>query len=250
MQIDSISTAAKEPRPQFLTRSIFDTVKANINHELTERQYLTLLVLSMLQSEDKTTGKFSNAFLRHTALLAQLRLSERLIEVSDLSNSDSASVLLFCEEATTVLHSAAWAGNMRAWQCDCDVADLVDGRLLAACLRDASIGRNEYSQSLLRVLASLGANGISDETEVVDSSEGKSTPFQSHIRISACRPQRHQESPAHLGRRRQLQFETRPCFPTPTEDANVSHRTNQESHAGRTAFIGFLCCPAFLQQHI
>jgi hypothetical protein len=100
-------------------------------------------------------------------LISGLSLQERLVSAAGLDEKVKESLEAFCEEASTILASEDWAENMEAWECGCDVADLVDGRLLSACLQDASIGANETYRTLAQACEALGA-GFSIG-EIVDS---------------------------------------------------------------------------------
>jgi hypothetical protein len=53
---------------------------------------------------------------------------------------------------------------MNEWNGSCDVADLVDGRLLSACLHNSSIGAIEAYHTLVQACGALGASFSSDET--------------------------------------------------------------------------------------
>jgi ATP-dependent RNA helicase DDX60 len=140
---------------------MFDTVKGSINIQLTEREYLSILILTALISGGRISKGFADAFLRQQALISQLHLSERLVEAPALDEEAGECIEEFCEEACAILSSGAWASNMSDFECSCDVADLIDGRLLAACLQDTSIGINKTYQSLLKAILSLGPKNFS-----------------------------------------------------------------------------------------
>jgi hypothetical protein len=132
--------------------------------------------LYALLAGSKATKDFADAFLRHTALVSQLHLSERLVKPATFDDAVTASLELFCDEATAILSSETWKDNMDALKCSCDVADLVDGRLLAACLKDKSLGRNESYQSLLKAMKTLGSGSIADENVAANGSQGMHGP--------------------------------------------------------------------------
>ncbi|KAJ4293474.1 hypothetical protein N0V90_008757 [Kalmusia sp. IMI 367209] len=156
--------AVSEPRQRYVERATWERITTKVKEPLSERQYLTVLVLSALLAGNRVTKDFVAAFLRHTALISLLSLQERLVSAADFDEKNSASLELFCEEACTILASEQWAENMEAWKCGCDVADLVDGRLLSACLQDSSIGTNEIYGTLAQACGALGAEASSDET--------------------------------------------------------------------------------------
>ena len=157
-----------------MDRSIFESIKTDAA-QLTEREYITVLILYALLAGNKATKDFSDAFLRHAALISQLHLSERLVKPAELDERATASLELFSDEATAILSSETWRDNMVALQCSCDVADLVDGRLLASCLKDKSIGRNETYQSLLQAMKSVGSGSIGNENAATNGTQGMFT---------------------------------------------------------------------------
>lgn len=126
--------------------------------KLSERQYITLLVLSALKHGEDVSSEFVDAFLRHTALISELQLSERFVEAEDLDEELKDMLQEFCEEASLVLSSEEWATNMSDWECKCDVSDLVDGRLLIASIKNPEIGRNETYGRLVKAMEAAGAS--------------------------------------------------------------------------------------------
>jgi hypothetical protein len=155
----------------------------------TEREYITVLVLFALLAGNRATRDFSDAFLRHTALLSQLHLSERLVEAADLSEENTTSLELFCDEATAVLSSETWASNMADFQCPCDVADLVDGRLLAACIKDKTLGQNEAYQSLTQALKSVGTGSLDNEKVPLNGSQSMCFMREGNAKRPECMTQ-------------------------------------------------------------
>lgn len=95
------------------------------------------------------------------------------MSAAKLDGKHKESLEAFCEEAATILASEDWAENMEAWNCGCDVADLVDGRLLSACLQDASIGINEVYQALAQACGALGAGFSSEGIVASNGTTGK-----------------------------------------------------------------------------
>jgi len=171
LQFNDFSDPVPEPRSKYLDRSIFESIKSDAE-PLTEREYMTVLILYALLAGSKATKEFSDAFLRHTALVSQLHLSERLVKPANLDEEATASLELFCDEASAILSSETWKDNMATFQCSCDVADLIDGRLLAACLKDKTLGRNESYQSLLQAMKAIGSGSIGDENSTSNGSQG------------------------------------------------------------------------------
>lgn len=116
------------------------------------------------------------------------------MSTADLDDKVKESLEVFCEEAATILASEDWAENMEAWACGCDVADLVDGRLLSACVQDASIGVNEIYRTLAQACGALGAGLPSDDNAASNGKAGKDLNiflFIAPLTISQQRYRRH-----------------------------------------------------------
>jgi hypothetical protein len=166
-----------EPHPNYLKQSFWEKLNGDNKTKLTERQYITILVLLALTRRnlgngDDVSSEFVDAFLRHTALISEISLSERLVEAVELNDEAQSSLQEFCEEASVVLSSEEWATNMDSWQCISDVSDLVDGRLLGACVQNKSIGRNQTYQTLAKAMASSGAGSVSDDKAIEQEQQG------------------------------------------------------------------------------
>ncbi|KAL3468094.1 DEAD/DEAH box helicase [Aspergillus heterothallicus] len=108
----------------------------------TQRELATLLTLSMLpQSVMNTQQSISNtrAMLLHTAILADCKLSERAVAYRRLSGAER-----FLEDFAASLHklltSDRWKYVMAKAPYECNLADVVDGRLFVttACALQSS----------------------------------------------------------------------------------------------------------------
>ncbi|CAI6308174.1 unnamed protein product [Periconia digitata] len=168
-----------EPRPNYLKRSFWDKMNSNNQSNLSERQYITLLVLLALIHGEDVSIEFANALIRHTALISQLRLSDRLVEADDLDDESRDMLQDFCTEASLVLSSQEWAANMADWGCKCDIADLVDGRLLAVCIKNKGIGQNETYGTLLKALEAAGSNAVDEHNAASQAQTEMSSPAAS-----------------------------------------------------------------------
>lgn len=162
-----------EPRQRYIEESTWESIASKVKEPLTERQYLAVLVLSALLAGKKVTKEFVSAFLRHTALISELTLQERLVPAADLDETTVASLELFSGEACTILASEEWAENMEKWNLQCDIADLVDGRILSACVANASTGTSALFQTLSQACEALGAGALN--SDVSNDSAGMST---------------------------------------------------------------------------
>ncbi|PSN74496.1 P-loop containing nucleoside triphosphate hydrolase protein [Corynespora cassiicola Philippines] len=135
---------------------MLDTVQSAVETDLTEREFLAVLCVSKLIRQDAAAVEFAAALLRHVALLSQLGLPERRYQSMTLSTNFVSLLDKFCSDVRTVVESEDWAEDIEEYTLSCDVADLVDGRLLAACLNDSSLGAGtERFQLLLRAAAAL-----------------------------------------------------------------------------------------------
>ncbi|KZM19932.1 RNA helicase [Ascochyta rabiei] len=131
------------------------TVKSIHEHSFTEREYLAVLIASKFASKSKNHQNFAVALLRHTALLSELSLPDRLMQYQEPSQESRTLILEFCQEARRVLAQAAWSQEISELATTCDVADLIDGRLFASCLQDPSAPSSELFQSLARAASTL-----------------------------------------------------------------------------------------------
>ncbi|KAF2276452.1 DEAD/DEAH box helicase-like protein [Westerdykella ornata] len=150
------------PEPPFHEglREALDKVKTNEkNSALTEREYLSLVVLSKLLREEDTSGYHASAFLRHLTLLTELPLPNRSVVSEPLLGADQEFLHKFIQEARRVLDSGAWGPRFSDFKVNhCDIADLVDGHLFSACLHDQHCGAGPRYELLRGALNALGAS--------------------------------------------------------------------------------------------
>ena len=156
------------------------TIKSSTERVLTEREYIAVFVASRFAAKTKDHQNFAVALLRHTALLSELSLPDRLLQYQEPSQESGALVLEFCQEASKALTQTAWSQEIDGLATTCDVADLIDGRLFASCLQGASVTSSELFQSLARAASALcgqeelaKAGDISTITEKPNRNTGK-----------------------------------------------------------------------------
>ena len=123
------------------------TIQSNGNG-FTERECLAIIIAANFASKTKAHQDFAIALLRHTALLSELSLTDRLMQYQEPSQESQALIVEFCQEARKALVQSAWVEDAGKQATACDVADLVDGRLLASCLQNASSTDSDLFQSL------------------------------------------------------------------------------------------------------
>lgn len=139
-------------------RGFLQTIRGSCDQLLTEREYLTVLVASQLASSD--SNNLSSALLQHTALLSELRLSDRIFASQAIPEQVSDFILSYCHEARKFISSPAWADAF-AGHPECDLADLVDGRLLAYCAQQPSTESSELLKALQKATAALHGQALS-----------------------------------------------------------------------------------------
>ncbi|KAI9654762.1 MAG: hypothetical protein M1821_005756 [Bathelium mastoideum] len=104
---------------------------------LTERELLTIMTIRVLMkspnSEDADFVEEVVLMLRHTVLLRYLPLQNRSVGLIEVGDSMEDFLHEFVVVARQFLESVGWDDALKEAQLSCDVADLLDGRLLRAC---------------------------------------------------------------------------------------------------------------------
>jgi len=85
------------------------TIKSSNEHAFTEREYLAVLVASKFASKTKDHQDFAIALLRHSALLSELSLPDRLMHYQEPSQESRTLILEFCQEARKALSQPSWS---------------------------------------------------------------------------------------------------------------------------------------------
>jgi superfamily II RNA helicase len=130
-------------------------IKSSMSTPLTERECLTVLILSNLGNENGRLSQYASAFLRHTALLSQLALNDRILDAEPLDEPAEEFLDNFTTRARLLLHFDVFSQDTLEASLQCDVADLVDGSLFSACLHDSKCGMGTRYQLLLDTLSRL-----------------------------------------------------------------------------------------------
>lgn len=139
-------------------RGFLQTIRGSCDQLLTEREYLTVLVASKLSSNDESN--LSSALLQQVALLSELRLSDRLVTYLEIPEEINAYILRFCQEARKFIGSPAWAEAFSGHP-ECDLADLIDGRLFAVCAQQSAEQPSELLKRLQKATAALTGRELS-----------------------------------------------------------------------------------------
>ncbi|KAH8731978.1 hypothetical protein GQ44DRAFT_755334 [Phaeosphaeriaceae sp. PMI808] len=166
-------TKANSINPDHLRKAI-EVITESCEETLTEREYLTVLIASRGSFLDNPSG-LTTALLSQAALLAEVSLSDRLLDLQEAPQEIEDFVIKFAQEARKLVNSVAWHNELTTRKSTCDIADLIDGRLLAYCLKFPS--RTERFELLEEATESLSGRDfpeLSSETPAVPSTSGES----------------------------------------------------------------------------
>lgn len=128
---------------------------------MTEREYLTVLIASKLVGKDDQS-EFVIALLSHAGLLAELSITDRLVDTQELPQKAQEFLVNFAQEARNLLSSNAWFEQFASEDDEtvCDVADLIDGRIFAYCLQTPS--KTERFELLREATEELSGHDVPD----------------------------------------------------------------------------------------
>ena len=138
---------------------------------LTERSYLGILTMAALLEKGHSDQRFALAFLLHMVLVEAVGLDKRHLHATRSQNADQVGKFFarFSVEALKALRSAKWGQVMDSNSVDCDVVDVVDGRLLVVILQslktihDKVMGEKKLAvlfSRLSHALATLGCDKL------------------------------------------------------------------------------------------
>ncbi|OAL00090.1 P-loop containing nucleoside triphosphate hydrolase protein [Phaeosphaeriaceae sp. SRC1lsM3a] len=153
------STSKVQPpsiSPEHLQKAV-EAIADSAEQTLTEREYLTVLILAKFASKSDQS-ELINAVLGHTALLAEISLPNRFLESDKMSQEAQDFILKFATEARSLINSNAWFEEFASADIACDVADLIDGRLLAYCIQNPA--KSERYELLLEATETLSGQDI------------------------------------------------------------------------------------------
>lgn len=126
---------------------ILETVAA-----CTERDALALLAFGSVDSSMAGYEELSSAFIRHLVLLSELPLSARSLKSDGLPQNATSFLVELSRTARKILQSKLWAEDVREQDLVCNVADLVDGKLFAACIQNPALGHGSQFQTLVTAI--------------------------------------------------------------------------------------------------
>jgi hypothetical protein len=102
----------------------------------------------------------TTALLAETGLLAEISLSDRLLDSVDIPQRIQDFIATFAKDARKLISSAAWHDEIDEYEPVCDVADLIDGRLLAYCVEHPS--KTDRFEVLRKATQKLSGRDIPD----------------------------------------------------------------------------------------
>ncbi|KAH7079592.1 hypothetical protein FB567DRAFT_631384 [Paraphoma chrysanthemicola] len=144
--------------PDHVRKALQVVSKSGSQSSLTEREYLTVLLAAKLISTEE--DELVTALLNQAALLSEISLSDRQLDLQEVSEEVQEFIITFAEEARKLLSSAAWRDEISACSTTCDVADLIDGRLLSYCVQYPS--ETAHFEVLRKATADLSGEDIPD----------------------------------------------------------------------------------------
>ena len=109
---------------------------------LTERASLIVIVLARMLKEKLVTTSLATSFLVHVVLIGSLPLTKRRLKTGfqdDDSQLEMNTFLAnFSRLSVLLLEDSMWSQSMQLSESLCDIADLIDGRLLEAIYANAA----------------------------------------------------------------------------------------------------------------
>ncbi|UPX11156.1 RNA helicase [Ascochyta rabiei] len=134
--------------------------------ELSERDVITVLVLRTAMQHGAISGEEASEFLLHTAALQYLPLANRRPSTTT-ENTAKNLIHSFTRTAAALLRNEGLSEQLDALNLPVNLADLLDGFLLAALTRDACLRNTLLSNtavkkkydSLLKALVQASGNG-------------------------------------------------------------------------------------------
>lgn len=107
-------------------------------HKLTEREAATVVVLGRMLQENLVDESTATVFLLHTSLISCIPLHKRRHGITNSGRDHQSQMVSFLADfsnySTMLLSADTWAEIMQANQVQCDVSDLIDGRLMETIL--------------------------------------------------------------------------------------------------------------------
>ncbi|KAH7409767.1 DEAD/DEAH box helicase-like protein [Phaeosphaeria sp. MPI-PUGE-AT-0046c] len=116
-------------------------------HELSERDVITVLVLRAAMLRGAISSEEASAFLLHTAALHYFPLANRRPTITT-KNTSQRLVSLFTQSAASLLRNETLFEQLNALNLPANLADLLDGFLLAALTRDTCLRNTLLANTL------------------------------------------------------------------------------------------------------
>ncbi|KAI4289903.1 MAG: hypothetical protein L6R35_000819 [Caloplaca aegaea] len=136
--------------------------KAGGTNQITERMLLTLETLRIMLRKNSVNERLVLATLIHMLLVTETQLSNRHVGLADWDPTNQTAfeeyLHTFAEIAAELVQRAAWRETSTESSVVCDIADLIDGRLLLAVWWELEVGgsiHQSFSQGLVSQLQRL-----------------------------------------------------------------------------------------------
>lgn len=107
--------------------------------QLSERDAVTLLALHAAIEADQVSSDQASVFLLHTAALHFLPLRHRRFRKRDGLGGTQDVMLAFAQSAASLLHNSSFRDQLDSRKLPCDLADLLDGFLLATITHNGEL---------------------------------------------------------------------------------------------------------------
>lgn len=145
--------------PEHVRKALQVVSKSTGQSSLTEREYLTVLLAAKLASTEDEE-ELITALLNQAALLSEISISDRHLDLHEISEEVQEFMITLAQEARKLISSPAWSDEIKACSTTCDIADLIDGRLLAYCVQHPS--KTARFELLRKATADLSGEDIPD----------------------------------------------------------------------------------------
>ena len=115
--------------------NLIDAASESIADIHSEAQLLTVHTLRLLLGDNIVDESFARAVVLQSVLLSYLPLSARRPnQPRKFADAASEHLKAFCDTASQLLRHERWATFARHFEASCDVADLIDGQVLAGII--------------------------------------------------------------------------------------------------------------------
>lgn len=133
---DEEISSKEEMKPFSSAKSLNYSIMMGSTYCNSEREYLTVITLAQMMHNDRSNAPLAFAFLVHTVLIGDASLSDRPLLANrgkaKIEKGISGFISEFAYISRAILEQKSWSSAMDEKAVPCDIADLIDGRLLIA----------------------------------------------------------------------------------------------------------------------